>query len=1035
MADTQQLPSDATDEKNQNSDTSPTQDKASRTAKKKTPRRMTRRGFVASGICAAGLLGVTAALNIAGKRYRSLLDHYLGGRPKTVTNAPGAKDWDTAYYDQKYRGRGGATKDAKELVVEIEGEGIVLLKNNGVLPLAAGTNVSLLGRYAADPIYGGAGSGTVDPNDCTDLHTGISDAGLKVNETAFGWIFQNFENYPKANITMDSPSTATYYIGEIPWKDYSAEAKDSIRGTTGLVVIGRGGGEGGDLSQDLLGTLNDGKHSEFKANDETNNYQKGQHQLELTREERDLIAAAKAACDHVVVLYNGSTTMELGDLMSGELEVDALVHVGSLGASGATAVGQVLTGQINPSGKTCDLWSADFTQDPTFGNFGGKHYTDVSNYYAKNYNSTPAEGTAYFVEYHEGIYMGYRYYETAHAEATAKNYDFDYNKAVVFPFGYGLSYTTFSQTLDAAGVSNESVQASVTVTNTGKVAGKEVVELYYTAPYTKGAAEKSAVVLAAFAKTSLLDPGASETVELSFPVRSMASWSIKDGAYVLDAGTYELSLRSDSHTVLASTTLKLDAKTYTTDPATESSIEARFTDLNEYMEANGTLFSRANFKGTFPKATQDKTTSEAGIELKEYDYTQNLDSSAAMPTTDANNGLSLIDLRGCDFDDDKWDKLLDQLSVDDMITLINDAAYNTPAIESVGKPETSEPDGPAGFTSLTGPTGNCSYCSEVVMAQTWNTELMGRMGQMVGQEALASGYNGWYAPAMNTHRSPFAGRNFEYYSEDPLLAGKIAAAVVSGAASQGCYAMIKHFAFNDQESYRVQHLCTWLNEQAAREIYLRPFEICVKESTCDLKYISDDKGTVATKSMPGCTGVMSSFNYVGTTWCGGSHALCTDILRSEWGFKGCVITDFNLYGYMNKNWALDGGTDLQLTYAAQTPAYQGTNDPSVVARLRETAHRVLYTVANSNAMQGMAPGSKVNYGTANWQYGVWGASAVLVAGAAALGVHMYRGTQRNKALDAATSASVSNPKEATKETAADGQPAKAAGSKDSTVEQ
>lgn len=960
-------------------------------AKAKKP--ITRRAFVGNTVASAGLLGVTVAANVGTNMFRSLLDHYLGGRPATVQHVEGSEDWDTDYYDSQYRGRTQATAAANEIVDEILGEGAVLLKNNGALPLAAGTEVSLLGRYAADPVYGGAGSGTVDPNACVNMHDGIAAAGLNINETAFGWINDNYSNYPKAQITMDSPSTASYYIGEIPFSAYSGEAQASISGTTALVVIGRGGGEGGDLSRNLIEDLNSGVSKNFTANDETANYEEGQHELELTVEEKSVLAAAKASCDKVIVIVNASTPMELGPLMSGEYEADAILCVGSLGATGATAVGKLLTGEYNPSGRTTDIWPADFTADPTFNNFGGKHYTDVSNYYTTNYNSTASDGTAYFVEYKEGVYVGYRYYETAAAEAEAGNYSgFDYDSAVVFPFGYGLSYTTFTQTLDSVDATGDTVKVTATVTNSGSVAGKDVVEVYYSAPYTKGGIEKPAVVLAGFAKTGQLDPGASESVKIEFPVRQMASWSSEKGAYVLDGGDYVISLRTDSHTVVDQQTVSVTEKTYDTDDVTGTKLENQFSDMTDYMEKNckGQLLSRSDFKGTFPKPAEDKDSADCGITLAEFNWKDHEDSSATMPTTGASNGLSLIDLRGKDFDDEAWDTLLDQLSVDEMTTMLNDCAYNTGAVESISKPETAEPDGPAGFTSLTGPTGNCAYCSEFIMAQTWNTELMERMGEMVGQEALASGYNGWYAPAFNTHRSPFAGRNFEYYSEDPLLGGKIGAAVVSGAATNGCYAMIKHFALNDQESYRVQHVCTWATEQATREIYLRQFEIPVKEATCEIKYISDDKGTVSTKQMNACTGVMSSFNYVGTEWSGGRRSLCTNVLRDEWGFKGCVITDFNLYGYMDKNAALYGGTDLELTYSAMTPAFQGTNTATVVSQLRESMHRALYTVVNSNAMQGMAPGSKVNYGIAPWQMGVWGGSAVLVAAAGFFGWRAYK---------------------------------------------
>lgn len=944
-------------------------------------------GAIVMLVVAGVLLVLGIAVNVAAGMFSSLLDHYLGGRPYTVETVAGSEDWDTAYYDAQYRGRGRATEDAKALVSEVEGEGIVLLKNDGGLPLASGETVSLLGRFAADPVYGGAGSGTVDPDDCTDIYAGLTNAGLTVNDTAYNFIKDAVAsgNYPKANITMDNPKTASYYIGEIPWADYSSEAKSSINGTTGVVVIGRGGGEGGDLSRDLKGDLESGVSENFTANAETANYADGQHELELSKEERDLVAAAKQSCSKVVVVINASTPMEVGDLMAGDLAVDSIIEVGSLGASGAEAVGKVLTGEINPSGRTTDIWAADFAADPTFANFGGKQYTDVSGYYTTNFNDTASDGTAYFVEYEEGIYYGYRYYETAAAEAEAGNYaGFDYDRAVTFPFGYGLSYTTFEQTLDSVTVENDEVSATVTVTNTGDVAGKEVVQLYYSAPYEAGGTEKSAVVLGGFAKTPSLAPGESATVEVSWPVRDMASWNTAQGAYVLDAGDYTVSLRSDSHHVIASNPVTLEAAVYDTDSATGEKVETRFAEMNSYMEKNCENLSRADFAGTFPVAAEDKTAAETGVEFVEFNPADAQDAADEMPTTGASNGISLIDLRGKSYDDPEWDSLLDQLSVSEMTTMLNDGAYNTAEIPSISKPATHDPDGPAGFTSLTGPTGNCAYCSEYLMAQTWNTDLMYQVGLMVGQEGLASGYNGWYAPAMNTHRSPFAGRNFEYYSEDPLLAGKIGSAVVSGAAQNGVYAYVKHFALNDQESYRVQHLATWANEQAMREIYLRPFEITVKESHYDLNYIADELGTRETIQMPACTGIMSSFNYLGTTWAGGSHALLTEVLRDEWGFRGMVITDFNLYGYMNKNQAVAAGTDLQLTYSAMTGDFADTNNASVVKQLRQATKNVLYTTVNSNMMQGMAPGSVVRYGTATWQYAVYGVTAALVAIAAVL---------------------------------------------------
>ena len=963
--------------------------------KEKKQKNLSRRSFGRNVAGSVVLLGVTVAANVAADMFSSFLDHYLGSGTATVTVLEGSEDWDTDYYTQEYRGRNAATEAAEAIVADFAAEGVVLLKNdNDALPLSSGTTVSLVGRYAADPVYGGAGSGTVDADSCIDFNAGLTNAGLTVNSTAFEWISSNYDSYDKANIVMDDPSTSTYYIGEIPWEDYSSSVQASIEGTTGVLVVGRGGGEGGDLSRDLVGDLESGVSSAFVENSETANYVEGQHELELCAEELGMVAALKEICDKVIVLVNASTTMELGPLMSGDYEVDAILAVGSLGATGATGVGNVLAGNVNPSGRTCDLWAADFTADPTFENFGGKQYEDVSDFYG---------GTAYFSEYKEGIYYGYRYYETAYAEAEAGNYDgFDYDSAVVFPFGYGLSYTTFDETLDSVEVVDDNVEVSVTVTNSGSVAGKDVVEIYYTAPYTSGGIEKSAVVLGAFAKTSTLEAGASETVELSYPVKYMSSWSMADGYYVLDGGDYVVSLRSDSHNVIDEVTLTLDAVDYTEDEATGTAYTNLFPELDAYMEANCENLSRADFAGTWPSAATNKNASDCGITFEEYVTADHLDDSDEMPTTGADNGLSLIDLRGVDFDDEEWDTLLDELTVDDMTTMLNDDAYNTPAITSINKPATSEPDGPAGFTSLSGSTGNCAYCSEFLMAQTWNTELLNEMGLMIGQEALASGYNGWYAPGMNTHRSPFAGRNFEYYAEDPLLAGKLASAVVEGCATNGVYAMCKHYCVNDQETYRTSNLCMWLNEQTLREVYLKPFEIAVKESTYEMNYIADEEGTMATKTMPACTGIMSSFNYVGNTWAGGNKALCTSILRDEWGFKGCVITDFNLYNYMVIPQAIAAGTDLELTYSSMKDRnYEETSSATVVQQLRTGSKHVLYTVANSNAMQGLAPGSTVSYSLAPWEYALYGVSAVLVVGA---GYFAYRAYTAYKAKKEAAEA-------------------------------
>jgi len=935
---------------------------------------MTKKKYLSIWIPVLSIITVLVLVaNVAANAFDSFLDHYLGGNPYEIITVEGAENWDTEYYKQTYATKEEATKAAEEMVTKIAGEGIVLMKNNGALPLATSETISLLGRYAADPVYGGSGSGTVDPSTCFDFYKGIADAGFTINDTAYNWIKDNYSNYPKANIVMDNPAESSYYIGEIPFANYSAEAQSSIAGTTAVIVLGRGGGEGGDLSRDLLGTLNSGVSSVFTANEETANYVEGQHQLELTKEEKDLIAAAKASCDKVVVVLNVSTSMEIGPLMSGEYEVDAILQAGSIGSTGARGLGQILSGEVNPSGRTVDLWAADFTKDPVFGNFGGNQYTDISGYY------TAQGDKAYFVEYEEGIYIGYRYHETAYVEAEAGNYPgYNYDEAVVLPFGYGLSYTTFEQTLDSVVVEDGVVKATVTVKNTGSVAGKDVVQMYYTAPYTPGGLEKSAVVLGNFAKTGILEPNATQTVTIEWEVYDMASYDSSKAAYVLDAGDYVISLRNNSHDVIAEETVALDAETYTEDNATGAAIVNQFPELDAYMAANCDTLSRADFAGTWPTAGEDKTAASVGVELVVYDPAKAVNPDDKMPTTGAQNGLQLIDMRGLEYNDPQWELLLDQLTVDEMVAVINDGAYNTAEIASISKPVTSDPDGPQGFTSLMGSTGNCAYCSEYLMAQTWNQELMYEMGVMIGEEALASGYNGWYAPAMNTHRSPFAGRNFEYYSEDGVLGGKLAAATVSGAASKGCYAYIKHYALNDMESYRTSHVCTWATEQTVREIYLKPFELAIKDSTNEIKYIADAEGTVATRTISGCTAVMSSFNYIGNTWAGGHKGLCTGVLRDEWGFEGFVITDFNLYDYMHKNQGIYAGTDHMLTYSAWSGPIPDTTSATAVLAMRNSIKNILYTVVNSNAMNNVAPGTVFEYKLATWQIALYAVSALLM---------------------------------------------------------
>ncbi|WP_431838528.1 glycoside hydrolase family 3 C-terminal domain-containing protein [Cellulomonas sp. Y8] len=915
----------------------------------------------------------------------------FGSGTYEFTNAEESADWDTEYYSADFDSIDEVDAAAKELVEEISGAGIVLAKNEGAaLPLAAGSSVTMLGRAAADPVFGGSGSGSVDTNSAVNARQGLENAGFTVNDAVYGAIEAYAAENPRGFIEMDRPDISTYFIGEMPVDGYEAQSSSFAEYSDAAVVyIGRPGGEGGDLTRDM--------------SDWDDNAEPGQHQLELNKDEKDLIELAKASFDTVVVVVNSSTTIEMGDLQA-DAGVDAILLAGSPGATGLNAVGSILSGDVNPSGRTSDLWAADFTADPTFANFGGFLYDGLSVSYPVSAVETATSNAtvtdeAPFVNYAEGIYFGYRYYETAAAEGFL-----DYDEAVVYPFGYGLSYTDFAWTVTGtqAGEVDGTIAVTVDVTNTGTVAGKDVVELYYTAPYTPGGIEKSEVVLGDFAKTGVIEPGASESVTLELPVEDMASYDYADAAaYVLEAGDYTISVRTDSHTVAAGT----EPITYTVDSDVVYSGENhRSTDLaevtNQFDDVSAQFstepedgkilaMSRADFAGTFPTApTGDQlVASDAVAEgFAAWDVEAEADAfDGDMPTTGASTDLSLIDMRGLAKDDPQWDELLDSLSVGDMTDMLLNGAYQTAAIGSIGKPQTTEPDGPAGFSSFINSSINgVAYPSEFLIAQTWDVDLGRAMGEMLGNEAMFKDINGWYAPAANLHRSPFAGRNFEYYSEDPFLSGLMMTSVANGAAEKGVYTTLKHFALNDQETNRVNNgIATWATEQTIREIYLKPFEMAVKNISMEVPYLADDEGTIETTTV-GSTAIMSSFNRIGATWAGGSEALMTDVLRGEWGFEGFAISDFNLYPYMNPNQSISAGTDLTLTFQP-SKSFGDTSSAKAVTDIREATHNILFTVANSNAVNGLAPGATVSYTPPTWVYIQIGASILVgllvVAGA------------------------------------------------------
>ncbi len=638
-----------------------------------------------------------------------------------------------------------------------------------------------------------------------------------------------------------------------------------------------------------------------------------------------------------------------------------------------------------------DTYVSDLTKDPSYVNFENLWYTNVD-------GSIGGYESGCFNQYEEGIYVGYRYYETAAAEAMEGNYPgFDYDEAVIYPFGYGLSYTEFTKEYDGTPEYKDGVFTfKVKVTNVGETAGKDVVEIYEEAPYTKGGIEKAKVVLAGFAKTNELAPGASEVVTIEVNEEDLASYDYKtNGCYVLEEGDYKFYLSENAHSWASIDeknvyTASVKGQVYDENNKRSSDKVAAVNQFDYVsdvfsdtpVEGSPVNMSRADFAGTYPTAPTEAelVASDEIKEQLETVFDENTDAKTGnvegslvyteeMPTTNASNGLSLIDMRGLDYDDPNWETYLDQLNMDDVKNMLANAGYNTAEMLSVGKSATLDYDGPMGWSTWVSANGSDAICigfpAEELMAATWNVELVKEIGVMIGEQGLYNGFNGWYAPAMNTHRNAFAGRNYEYFSEDGFLAGTLAAAEVSGAMEKGVYSYIKHFAVNDKENGR-NGIATFLNEQALREIYLKPFELCIKNASAEISY-NNEEGEMVTKEIQAATAIMSAYNRIGTIWAGGTYELMTQVLRNEWGFNGMAITDyFGGSAYMDADLGTRAGNDIMLnTFADGT--LTDTTSATGVTVMRNAAHHVLYTVANSGAMQGVASGVEISYTLAGWQ--------------------------------------------------------------------
>ena len=837
---------------------------------------------------------------------------------------------------------------SKDVIKKVGEEGFVLVKNNDILPLAAG-NLNVFGWGSTNPILGGTGSGSSDGSSAVGILQSLSEAGFTTNAD----LTKLYTDYATERPTVAMQSQ-DWTLPEPTVDAYTDAVMTQAKGfsDTAVIVISRSGGEGADLPTDMNavihGTYNiasqvsvTGQYGYYNGvytnNGNYDDFEPGEHYLELSVTEENMVEKVCSEFDNVVVIINANNAMELG-WVDEYPQIGAVILAPGAGNTGLLGLGEIMSGAVNPSGKTVDTYVKDLTATPTWNNFGNFAYTNVDDLKNKIAAADPAyEGNMAFVNYVEGIYVGYKFYETAAEEGLIT-----YEDEVQYPFGYGLSYTTFDKTIGNFKADGDNVTFDVTVTNTGSVAGKDVAEIYFTPPYTSGGIEKASVNLIDFQKTSELAPGASETLSFSIPKEEFAAYDtgikIPGGGYILEAGDYTVSVRNDSHTPVAEETFNIASDIDYSGGRASDKIPAnnRFED---YSRGDFEQLSRADGFANYETAVAAPANFEMSAELQAsvtekafgfYDPTKFDNASDAMPTVGAQNGLTLYDLADKDYDDPQWEQLLDQLTYEDMSLMINLGGWQTAAIESVGKPGTSDCDGPAGLSNfITGAYGT-AYPAEVLMAQSWNTGLIGEMGEAMGQEYQDANNYGWYGPAMNTHRNAFAGRNFEYFSEDGVLAGKMASAEINAAATKGVYPYLKHFALNDQEGNRCSFLLTFASEQPIREIYLRPFEIAVKNYTGQ---------SIA---------AMSSFNWIGDIPSCANPNLLKTVLREEWGFVGMVETDYNgSYGYQITDSCIRNGNDLMLGFAS-APSNQLT-DQSATATLamRQACKNILYTVAKS----------------------------------------------------------------------------------------
>ena len=860
-------------------------------------------------------------------------------------------------------------EEAAEVAEEIMEDGIVLLKNESLLPLNETKKLNIFGWESINPAYGGAGSGGInDLYDIVSLNQGLENAGFSINQKLVDFYNNYGADDPEMSIQKQS-----WTLPEPPVDTYSDELIKSAKeySDVAVVVLSRKAGEGhNDIPMDVRKAAYDNNSDEY------DDFPEGEHYLQLSQTERDMVDMVCSNFDNVIVIYNGANQFELG-FADEYPQIKSVVWCPGTGNVGFNALGKVFSGEVNPSGKTPDTFIYDMTTAPWWNNAEKTEYTNLADMAVEGMNAGTAQVYApAFTNYVEGIYVGYKYYETAAQEGAI-----DYDKTVQYPFGYGLSYTEFEQKMGELEEKDGQISVDVEVTNSGDVAGKDVVEVYYKPPYTNGGIEKSSANLIEFEKTNLLQPGESQTVTVTFSIEDMASYDENNAkAYVLEKGDYVISINSDSHTVL-------DQKTYTADKDVvykgenkRASDDTAATNVFEDAKGDVTYLSRADHFANYEEATAAPASAELSEPyVSEYHLNSNFDKTTylndedVMPTTGADNGLTLADMRDADYDDPRWEKLLDQLTVDEMTNMIAMAGYQTAAMDSVGKVATLDFDGPAAINNNFTGVGSIGFPIEVVVASTWNKELAQAWGECMGKISQEMGAEGWYAPGMNTHRTAFGARNYEYFSEDGILSGNMGAKAVEGARKYGVYSYIKHFAMYEGNAKMVS---VWSNEQAIREIYLKPFEISVKQG--------------------GANAVMVSWSFLGDKWTGECSNLMNTVLRDEWGFRGMALTDFfrnNGHGFMNADAALANGVDVMLsTFNGEENNVANPEHPTSVLQMRNACKNVMYTVVSSWAYDG----EHEETGMENWKKAGIGIDTVIALFMAGMEVLVIRGYKKRK---------------------------------------